>query len=216
VYILGIGILVLSSLSYFKDSRFAVWGLVLSMCVIGAGTGGIKSNVAPLIAEQIPISTPHIITSKDGRRSVVDHEVTMQRVFMVFYMCINIGSIAAVATVLLEANVGFWAAFLLPLLVFIVGYIVLVRGKERYVIKPPQGGVMGKCFRLLYVAARNGMDLENAKGKGNWDDVFVGEVHTALNACRVFAFYPVYWLAFGQMANNFVSQGTYIPSYLRR
>jgi dipeptide/tripeptide permease len=137
-------------------------------------------------------------------------------VFMVFYMCINIGSIAAVATVLLEANVGFWAAFLLPLLVFIVGYIVLVRGKERYVIKPPQGGVMGKCFRLLYVAARNDMDLENAKDKGNWDDVFVGEVRTALNACRVFAFYPVYWLAFGQMANNFVSQGTYIPSYLRR
>jgi dipeptide/tripeptide permease len=180
---------------------------VVSMGVIGLGTGGIKSNVSPLIAEQVPVLSAHVVTDGKGRRSVVDHEVTMQRVFMVFYMCINVGSITAVATVILEAKVGFWAAFLLPLGVFIVGYVVLVKGRSRYVIKPPQGGVMGQCVRLLYVASRNGFSLDNAKRKGDWNDAFVEEVKTALGACKVFAFFPVYWLAFSQMANNFVSQG---------
>jgi dipeptide/tripeptide permease len=190
-------------------------GLIVAMGVIGLGTGGIKSNVAPLIAEQVPVTSQHIVVDEKGRRSVVDHEVTMQRVFMMFYMCINVGSITAVATVILEAKVGFWAAFALPLLVFIVGFVILVKGKSRYVIKPPQGGVIGQCVRLLYSASRNGFSLDAAALKGEWDDAFVAEVKTALGACKVFAFFPVYWLAFSQMANNFVSQGKSHP-YLHR
>lgn len=32
------------------------------------------------------------------------------------------------------------------------------------------------------------------------------EVNRAVHACKVFVFYPIYWLVYGQMINNFVSQ----------
>jgi hypothetical protein len=78
---------------------------------------------------------------------------------------------------------------------FGVGFTVLVKGKKNYVIKPPHGGVIGNCFRALYIAVRNGLDLEKAKPslqeyglrkhRISWDDEFVNELKTALVACKV-------------------------------
>jgi dipeptide/tripeptide permease len=217
VYMAGIALLCVTSLPWSIEHGAAAPGLVVAMVIIGLGTGGIKSNVAPLIAEQVRSTQPFVKTLHSGKRVVVDPEVTMQRVFSMFYMCINLGSISAIATTMLELHVGFWSAYLLPLLMFGVGFTVLVKGKKDYVIKPPQGGVIGNCFRALYIAARNGFDLNKAKPSHHdqghrkhtidWDDKFIEELKVALVACKVFLFYPVYWVTFSQMINNFVSQG---------
>lgn len=217
VYMIGIAILFGTSLPWCVERGAAFPGLVVAFMVIGLGTGGIKSNVSPLIAEQITTTRPFIKTMQNGERVIVDPEVTMQRVFMVFYTCINIGSISAIATTMLELHVGFWSAYLLPLMMFAIGSVVLVRFKDTYTIKPPQGGVIGDCFRALYIAIRNGFDLETARpscqaqGTRNhritWDDTFIDELKTALVACKVFLFFPIYWVTYSQMMNNFVSQG---------
>ena len=47
---------------------------------------------------------------------------------MIFYLCINIGGLSPIATTELEKNVGFWSAYLLPMLVFFVGFAVVVGG----------------------------------------------------------------------------------------
>ncbi|KAJ2888301.1 peptide transporter ptr2, partial [Coemansia aciculifera] len=39
-----------------------------------------------------------------------------------------------------------------------------------------------------------------------WDDSFVDELRRTLKACKVFIFYPVYWLCFGQITNTLISQ----------
>jgi len=129
-----------------------------------------------------------------------------------------VGSVSAIATTLLELHVGFWSAYLLPLIMFCVGYAVLVWGKDRYIIKPPQGGVIGDCFRALWIAARNGFDIDKARpfalhnrSRVSWDDGFIDELKTALSACKVFLFFPIYWLTYSQMLNNFVSQGKFPP-----
>jgi len=217
VYMLGIIILFVTSLPWCLERGAAFPGLVVAMGVIGLGTGGIKSNVSPLIAEQVRTTEAYIKTLRDGKRVIVDPEVTMQRCFALFYLCINVGSISAIATTLLESRVGFWSAYLLPLMMFGIGFTILVKGKKTYVIKAPQGGVIGHCFRALYIAVRNGFDLEAArpssrslavrKHRTSWDDKFIDELKTALVACRVFLFFPIYWLTFSQMMNNFVSQG---------
>ncbi|EUC39179.1 hypothetical protein COCCADRAFT_31902 [Bipolaris zeicola 26-R-13] len=216
IYMGGITILFLTSLPWAIRSGAAFPGLVVAMLIIGLGTGGIKSNVSPLIAEQVRSNRPFVKTLPSGKKVVVDPELTVQRIYMVFYMCINVGSISAIATTMLELHVGFWGAYLLPLIMFCVGYVILVRGKKQYIIKPPQGGVIGNCFRALYIAARNGGDLNKAKasaqGHGRlksrvtWDDKFVEELKTALVACKVFLFFPIYWVTFSQMLNNFISQ----------
>lgn len=117
---------------------------------------------------------------------------------------------------MLELHVGFWSAYLLPLIMFCVGYAVLVWGRDRYIIKPPQGGVIFNCFRALWIAARNGFDINMARPSAlhissrtaSWDDSFIDELKVALSACKVFVFFPIYWLTYSQMLNNFVSQGT--------
>lgn len=218
LYMIGIIILFITSLPYSIEHGGAFPGLITAMIVIGLGTGGIKSNVSPLIAEQVQSTKPFIRHLSSGKRVIVDPEVTVQRIYMIFYMCINVGSISAIATTTLELHVGFWAAYLLPLLMFGVGFWVLTSGKKNYVIKPPQGGVIGNCLKVLWIASRDRFNLDSAKPSQqrpgqkrtriNWDDGFVDELKTALVACKVFLFFPIYWLAFSQMMNNFVSQGT--------
>lgn len=221
IYMVGIAVLFLTSLPWCIERGIALPGLIAAMAIIGLGTGGIKSNVSPLIAEQVRSTTPFVKTLRGGRQVIVDPELTVQRIYMVYYMSINLGSISAIATTMLELHVGFWSAYLLPLVMFGVGYVVLVRGKKRYVIKPPQGGVIGDCFRALWIAVRNGGDLDKAKpsmqhgarGKASitWTDGFVEELKTALVACKVFLFFPIYWVTYSQMMNNFVSQGKFPP-----
>lgn len=62
------------------------------MIFLGLGTGGIKSNVSPLIAEQYTETRPRIEVKPDGERVVVDPAVTIQSLYNIYYWCINIGA----------------------------------------------------------------------------------------------------------------------------
>ncbi|KAH8727828.1 peptide transporter-like protein PTR2 [Phaeosphaeriaceae sp. PMI808] len=207
VYMVGIVILFVTSLPRSIEGGTAFPGLLVAMVVIGLGTGGLRVMFRHLLRSR---------TMRGGERVVVDPELTVQRVLMAFYMAINVGSISAIATTTLELHVGFWSAYLLPLLMFGVGLVVLVKGKNTYVLKPPQGGVIGNCFRALFIAMRNGFDLDKAKPSFQeggpkkhsvvWDDKFIDELKTALVACKVFLYFPIYWVTFSQMMNNFISQ----------
>lgn len=138
---------------------------------------------------------------------------------MIFYMMINIGSLSSIATTELEANIGFWPAYLLPFLMFIVGFVILVLGKSHYKLRPPQGSIIPRAFRVIWIAIKNKGNFDAAKpeyfeelnGNGRaakitWDGVFVDEVRRALVACKVFCFFPIYWVVYSQMLNNFISQ----------
>ena len=52
VYMIGLLVLVLSSIPPAIDNNIAFPGLIVAMIIIGIGTGGVKSNVSPLMAEQ--------------------------------------------------------------------------------------------------------------------------------------------------------------------
>ncbi|KAK5015511.1 peptide transporter ptr2 [Cryomyces antarcticus] len=216
IYMVGVLILFLTSLPVAIEHGAALGGLVTAMIVIGLGTGGIKSNVSPLIAEQYRGTKPIVKTLKNGERVIVDPAVTIQRIYMIFYLCINVGSLSSIATTELEKNVGFWSAYLLPLLMFMVGFGILIAGKKRYIVRPPKGSVIAHCFKALWIAVRNKGNLNVAKPsyqeeyghkyKTPWNDLFIEELKRALVACKVFIFYPVYWVVYNQMLNNFISQ----------
>ncbi|KUI73365.1 Peptide transporter PTR2 [Cytospora mali] len=219
IYMVGNLILFLTSLPVAIENGAALGGLIAAMIVIGLGTGGIKSNVSPLIAEQYENTTPFIKTLKSGERVIVDPSTTISRIYMIFYMMINIGSLSSIATTELEAHVGFWAAYLLPFLMFIVGFAVLVAGKSKYKMRPPQGSIIPKAFKVMWIAITNKGNFNAAKPEYQeefsssgrkriitWDSIFVEEVKRALVACKVFIFFPVYWVVYSQMLNNFISQ----------
>ncbi|KAK9235939.1 POT family-domain-containing protein [Lipomyces kononenkoae] len=214
IYVVGLFIIFLTSLPVAIDNGASLGGLITAMIVVGLGTGGIKSNVSPLIAEQYTNTKRYIKELKSGERVIVDPSITIQSLFMIFYLCINIGSLSAIATTELELHTGFWAAYLLPLLFFFIGIFALIFGKPFYVKKPPRGSVVPNAFLILWIAtthrrmeaAKPSYRAEHGMSAVLWTDHFVDEVNRALVACKVFVFFPIYWLVYGQMVNNFISQ----------
>lgn len=91
----------------------------------------------------------------------------------------------------------------MPFCFFFVGLFTLVVGKKHYVIRPPKGSVLLDAIRALAIAAKSGFKMDAARPV--YGDQFIEELKRALIACRVFCFYPVYWLLYGQMSSNFVS-----------
>lgn len=83
IYLLGITILFLTSLPVSIEHGAATGGLIAAMIIIGLGTGGIKSNVSPLIAEQYSETKQKIRVQKNGERVIVDPATTIQRIYMV-------------------------------------------------------------------------------------------------------------------------------------
>lgn len=68
----------MTSLPFAIEHGAALPGLVAAMIVIGLGTGGIKSNVSPLIAEQYTGTKAFVRTLRGGEIVIVDPGITIQ------------------------------------------------------------------------------------------------------------------------------------------
>ena len=171
--------------------------------------------MSPLIAEQYTITKSRVKTLSSGERVIIDPNVTIQSLYNIFYWCINIGSLSSIATVWLELKVDFWAAYLLPFCFFFIAIIVLVIGRTQYIVRPPCGSVLLDAAKALWLGLKAKGNMEAAKPSHQiahcgtstvqWNDQFIDELKRALIASRVFLFYPIYWLVYGQMVSNFIS-----------
>ncbi|KAI9305055.1 POT family-domain-containing protein [Cunninghamella echinulata] len=216
IYFIGLVILTCTSIPAAIASGAAFPGFVVSLIIIGLGTGGIKANVSPLIAEQYPHNKPYVRTLKSGKQIIVSPQATYQKLFNMFYFGINCGSLAAIATTLIEKHVGFWPAYLLPTAVFVPGILIVLLGKNYYIQTPPRGSIFLEVARVIRLSFKSG-GLDGAKPSKlqhtdpalaatvTWDDIFVDEVRRTLKACVIFCWFPIYWLCYSQMTNNLVS-----------
>ena len=218
IYIVGLIILFITALPFAIQNGAALGGLAAGMTIMGLGTGGIKSNVSPLIAEQLTETKQKIKTLKSGERVIQDPSLTYQRIYMIFYWCINLGALSLTFTVFMEKYKGFWTVNLAGLIGFCIGFVVLIMGKKLYVTRPPQGSILPHAFKALWIGLVSGRKLDAARpsyqaangGKYStpWSETFIDELKRALVACRVFVFYPIFWVIYNQLSSNFVAQGT--------
>lgn len=231
--IVGHIILVVSSVpAVISNPNGALGCFAVGLVILGMGTGGFKSNISPLLAEQITQTRPEVITMPSGERVIKDPAVTISRVFLYFYMMINLGSlIGGIGMVYAERFVGFWLAYALPTFMFFVAPLVLIACKKWYVLSPPTGSVTSNAFRLLAFASKGSISPNPLRTYRNltrpdfWDaikpsrlgssapawmhgldDAWVEQVARGFNACKVFAWLPLYWLAYNQMVGNLTSQ----------
>ncbi|KAI2790367.1 putative peptide transporter ptr2 [Penicillium oxalicum] len=204
----------------------------IGLIVMGVGTGGFKSNISPLIAEQYRDDKPYVKTLASGERVIVDPAATVARIYMYFYLMINIGSLAGqLSMVYAERYIGFWLSFLLPTIMFCFCPLVLFACRKKYRLSPPTGSTYSQAFRLWGLALQGRWSMNPIRlfkttpaqyqdwnhvkpstlgaNKPAWmtfDDAWVDEVYRGLKACKVFLWYPLYWLAYNQMLNNLTSQ----------
>ncbi|KAE8383724.1 POT family-domain-containing protein [Aspergillus bertholletiae] len=221
VYIVGLTILVATATPAAINGGSAFGGLVASMVIIGLGTGGIKANVTPFCAEQYKRGSAFVKTLKSGERVVVDPELTVERMFMWFYWAVNIGALSPLITVNVEANVSFWLAFLIPLIVIVLAAVVFICSSKLYVKTQPQGSPIVEAAKTVYVAISE-RGFENAKpstlsqrgriekysvaSSANYTDQSVDGVKKGIRACKLFLLFPFYFICWVQIWNNLISQ----------
>ncbi|KIX05842.1 uncharacterized protein Z518_03815 [Rhinocladiella mackenziei CBS 650.93] len=218
--------------SVIKHGDSALAAFTIGLIIMGVGTGGFKSNISPLLAEQQTEIKKRIQILPSGERVIVDPTVTTSRIFLYFYLCINVGSlIGQIGMVYAEKYVGFWLSFMLPTVLFLLAPFVLALCRKHYVLTPPTGSVFAKFWKLWTYAGKGRWSInlyrtyKNLSAPDFWervkpsripnaerpawmtfDDAWVDEVRRGLKACVVFLYLPLYWLAYGQMTGNLTSQ----------
>lgn len=83
-------------------------------------------------ADQVRGSGKRIAVLETGERVIVDHELTVRRVYSIFYWCTNVGALSALASTTMEKYLGFWTSFLLALVALAFGTMVLMLGRKKY------------------------------------------------------------------------------------
>ncbi|CAN9247457.1 unnamed protein product [Alternaria alternata] len=189
----------------------ALASFILGLILFGTGVGFFKCCISPLIAEQYEASHPRafIRTEPNGERVIVDPGITYSRVYMRYYLLINVGA--------LVGQVSMGKQF--------------VNEFKHYVKKPPQGDVLVKSMRTYGLVLKGRFSLnpvrtwKNLSDPNIWDaakpskiankpawmtfdDAWVEEVRRGIKACQVFFWLPIFWLPYGQMTSNLVSQAS--------
>lgn len=231
--LVGHGVLVVAATpSVLENSRVAFAAFFVAILIFGLGTGGFKPNISPLIAEQIVGDKLRVEITDKGERVIIDPAQTSARVYNWFYLFINIGALIGQISMSYAAlYVGYYLAFLLPTILFLLCPVVLLTFKSHYHLTPPQGSVLGTTMKLLAYATKGRWDwnpittVRNMRSADFWervrpsqipvaqrpdwmqfDDGYVDEVRRGFKACVVFLWYPLYWVTYNQLNNNLTSQ----------
>ncbi|KAL5117360.1 peptide transporter ptr2 [Pleosporales sp. CAS-2024a] len=185
---------------------------LLSLYILAVGAAMFKPNVSPMLLDQMTTRVPRVVTTKSGERVIEDPEATTERVMLWFYLLINIGGFMGVATTYTEKYVGWWLAFLLPLLLYLPLPLLLWFLRKRLVLHPPAGSNLGSVFKLLGIIFRRGGltrigrsgfwalgKPSNIAAAGlsiqtKWNDEFVDDVARAFQATGIFCFFPIQYL----------------------
>ncbi|KAF7362947.1 Peptide/h+ symporter protein [Mycena venus] len=197
--------------------------LVLAIFVMAVGAGSIKANVAPLIADQYT-GKMRKETLPTGEVIIVSPTLTVESIYLYFYMAINLGSTGAISASFLARDNGFWVAYLVPTCVFATVPIVLFGCRKYYVVTPPRGSILLETFRVigLCLTARWSWNpiatWRNIRSEGFWDPAkprpgkspkgLLGMMNLLVKSierwkrAKCFLFFPIYWLCYSQIDGN--------------
>lgn len=177
--------------------------------------GIFKPNILPTVLDQYRHQHAYVKTLKNGERVIVDPELTINRISLIFYCFVNIGGFFPIATVYAEKRIGFWLAFLLPgIIYFLLPLGLLATYKKTYRVKPNRNE-LDVFFKIVRVAisrnkgrfwkesffetakpsvlARSGITTWKNKPI-TWSDSVVEDVRRTLSACAMFLYFPVWYL----------------------
>ena len=136
---------------------------------------------------------------------------------------------------MLESQIDFWVAYLLPTCMFAVAIIVFISGTRFYYRPKPTESVIMKAFSVIGFARKQAKLPENKQArkeckdvldfakrnseipsastwdtttlqKVKWTDRFVDELKEAVMACKIFIPLSIYWVCYNQLSNNLISQ----------
>ncbi|ORY71533.1 POT family-domain-containing protein [Pseudomassariella vexata] len=184
----------------------------ISVYILAVGAGMFKPNVSPLLLDQMTTTVPTVVTTSKGERVIQDPESSTERVMLWFYLLINIGGFMNVATAYIEKYIGWWLAFLIPLILYLPLPVLLWWLRKRLILHQPGGSDLPNVVRVLGICLRRGgisklgrhgfwelAKPSNMLAAGltpdiRWNDQFVDDVRRTFQATGIFCFFPIQYL----------------------
>lgn len=181
----------------------------IGVYILAIGAAMFKPNVTPLLLDQLSSHVPIVKTLKTGERVIEDPEHSTERVMLWFYLLINIGGFMSTATTYCARLVGWWLAFLIPLILYLPLPLLLMWLKPRLILHKPGGSDLPNVFRVIGHCMKRG-GLWRIGKKGWWDpatqtyqrahglpvethypEEFVTDVKRTMQATGMFCIFPV-------------------------
>jgi dipeptide/tripeptide permease len=171
-----------------------------------------KPNISPILLDQMTNTKVETKVLKSGEKVILDPGATTERVMLWFYLLINVGGFMGVPTSYSAKFVGYWLAFLLPLLLYLPLPFLLWYLHSRLILYPPAGSDLADVFRVLGVCFKRGgirkigrhgfwepaKPSVIAKSSNpiqvGWNDQFVEDVRRTFQACGIFCFFPIQYI----------------------
>jgi dipeptide/tripeptide permease len=195
----------------------AIVPTALGVIMLAFGTGFIKPNLLPLLMDQYPELTDVIKVLPSGESVIVDRQKSLERMTLVFYWSINVGALFPIPSVYIERRIGFWFAFFIPIIIFLIIPFVFWFVHPKLKKEELQGSVLvntNKILRVLFrgnwlkrLKQRTFWDYATptnmrARGEGyfnikkkkpiTWTDQWVLDVKQIVNICKVFLYFVVF------------------------
>lgn len=233
IAIIGHALLIVAAIpSVLDDSNGAYACFIVAIFVMGLGTGMFKSNTSVLIVDQMRIKTQTVVQLKSGERVIIDPALTIARIYMWFYLLINLGSLAGqLGMIYAERRIGFWFAYMLPTVIFALCIPILLFGRKYYVRYPPEGSVIKLACKIWGYSLKRNWSWnprtwkalctsptfwEPAKPSNvpeserpswmTYSDVWVDEVSRGIKACAIFVLLPLYYMCYMQITSTLLVQ----------
>ncbi|KAI8629311.1 hypothetical protein F5Y19DRAFT_475299 [Xylariaceae sp. FL1651] len=203
-------IMIISALPVVLQSGNAFGPFAFSLYLLAVGAAQFKPNISPTLIDQSPHKKAHIITDKNGEKVIVDPEESINSVMLWFYLLINVGAVFGIPTTYLAKLVGYWAAYLIPTILYLSLPPLLWYLSPRIVKQPPGGSDLGNVVRVVGDIFAHG-GLTRIGRPGFWDlgkpsvrqaagstkdypygDEFVNDVKRTFQACAIFLFAPIW------------------------
>ncbi|WWC62934.1 uncharacterized protein I303_105532 [Kwoniella dejecticola CBS 10117] len=175
---------------------------LIGLLLLGGSAGMIKANIAPIMAEQYLPASDYVSSLPGGEKLIIDREATIQKIMSVYYGSINIGGFIAITSTFAEKYVGFWLAFLIPGVIFLIMPFLLYDTYPKLVkSSSPNSSVLVDTYHQARSYFSNpqsrlrpeDFEPDTVKNEEGAADDF-GKI---LQTCKFFAFFIVYNIADG-------------------
>ncbi|KAM9991671.1 hypothetical protein ACTFIZ_005063 [Dictyostelium cf. discoideum] len=226
VYVVGSIVLSVTSIDGVvgeKGNRSPI-GIIIGLGLIAMGTGAIKSNVPTFAGDQLKSNQGNLL----------------ERLFQIFYWCINLGSLAStLLTPILRKYVGFWLAFGIPSFLLICSTIIFVIGSKFYVKRAVSESILWTTLKIMAFAIKEKFKILKSRYKRNsrgmlytnpytsvsgtnwmdlskieYDSQLVDSIKAAMNVLLVFTPLPFFWCMFDQTSSRWTIQAAQLNTCL--
>ncbi|SCV02600.1 LAMI_0H01002g1_1 [Lachancea mirantina] len=206
----------------------------IALCIIGIITLAIASSfikpvLFPILLSQYPHETDVVKILKSGEMVIIDRDASLHRMTMFYYWSINLGAFVSLGTAYCAKRIGYWLAYLIPLLIFFIMPIVLIFLRRHIKDEPPSGySLLADCCKVLSVCLegnwirryRDGEFWEYARpsnlrqmGRNGWRknksgfyaENLVPDTRATVSACAIFLYFVIYNIndsGIGSIVNN--------------